>query len=129
MQGTPGTFRRILLVDDDAGIVRAMEVLLQRSGFETLSCRDGADALSKSVLGFDAAVVDIHLPDMSGLDLAQHLRSKFGPDLPIVILSGDNSIETLRALPSAGATHFFSKPVQTGTLVASLREWCGVRVN
>jgi DNA-binding response OmpR family regulator len=125
MQETPEKSKRILLVDDDLAIVRSMETILRRSGFDPIGCTDGHDALSKLDGGFDAAVVDIHLLDMSGLTLAQQFREKVGPDVPIVILSGDTSIETLRALPHAGATHFFSKPVQTGVLIERLREWCG----
>jgi two-component system sensor histidine kinase RpfC len=125
MQGTPEKSKRVLLVDDDLIVVRAMEKILRRSGFVPVGCKDGNDALSKLDAGFDAAVVDIHLPDMSGLTLAQQFRERIGPNMPIVILSGDTSIETLRALPEAGATHFFSKPVQTGVLIERLREWCG----
>jgi DNA-binding response OmpR family regulator len=118
--------KRVLLVDDDKGIVRAMESILRKSGFDPIGCHDGADALARLNGGFDAVVVDIHLPDMSGLTLAQKMRNEVGPDVPILILSGDTSIETLRALPHAGATHFFSKPVQAGVLIERLREWCGV---
>ncbi len=108
------------MVDDDAGIVRAMEVVLKRAGFDPVVCTSGADALDKAVAQIDAAVVDIHLPDISGLLLSQKLRDVLGPEIPIVVLSGDTSIETLRALPEACATHFFSKPVNTGLLVNSL---------
>lgn len=119
--------RRILLVDDDAGVVRAMEAILQRSGFDTIGCKTATDALDKAATGPDAVVVDIHLPDMDGLLLTQQLRSSLGPNVPIVILSGDTSIETLRALPDAGVTHFFSKPVNTGMLIGRLKEWTECR--
>jgi len=67
--------------------------------------------------------VDIHLPDMNGLDLSQLLRERMGPGAPILILSGDNSMETIRALPDAGATYFFSKPVNAEILVERLKQW------
>jgi len=126
MQDTPENQRTILVVDDDAGVVKAMQALLRKSGFASIGCLTGSDALDKAVTGVHAAVVDIHLPDMSGLALTQQLRSVLGPAMPIVILSGDTSIETLRALPETGATHFFSKPVNTGMLIGRLREWTGV---
>jgi len=117
----------VLVVDDDEFVVKAMQTVLKRSGFESIGCQTAAEALDKAVTGIHAAVVDIHLPDMNGLTLTQRLRSMLGPNLPIVILSGDTSIETLRALPQAGATHFFPKPVNTGMLIGRLREWtmCG----
>ncbi len=117
--------RTVLVVDDDAGVVKAMQALLKKSGFDAIGCLTGADALDKAAVGVHAAVVDIHLPDMSGLSLTQRLRSILGPEMPIVILSGDTSMETLRALPDAGATHFFSKPVNTAMLIGRLREWTG----
>ncbi len=113
----------ILVVEDEPAVLKAMLVLLEKSGFKAIGCATGEDALSKAGAGIEAALLDIHLPDMSGLDLSHQLRGVLGPRVPIVILSGDNSIETLRALPSAGATHFFSKPVKTAMLVEKLREW------
>lgn len=126
IEDTVENTRTILVVDDDAGMVKAMQALLKKSGFASVGCLTGADALDKAVTGVHAAVVDIHLPDMSGLALTQRLRSVLGPDMPIVILSGDTSMETLRSLPDAGATHFFSKPVNTGMLIGRLREWTGL---
>ena len=115
-------FKTILVVDDDLTVVKAMQAILKKSGFETIGCLTGADALGNADV-VDVAIIDIHLPDMNGLSLSQRLRSVHGPDFPIVILSGDTSMDTLRALPEAGATHFFPKPVNTGTLIARLREW------
>jgi DNA-binding response OmpR family regulator len=125
-EDTPEKTRTILVVDDDAGMVKAMQAILKKSGFASIGCLTAADALDKAVAGVNAAVVDIHLPDMSGLALTQQLRTVLGPEMPIVILSGDTSMETLRALPEIGATHFFSKPVNTGMLIGRLREWTGI---
>ena len=117
---------KILVVDDDSLVVKAMQNILQAAGFATIGCRTGADALDKAVTGISAAVVDIHLPDINGLALSRQLRDKLGPKVPIVILSGDNSMETIRALPDAGATYFFAKPVNTSMLIGRLKEWIGI---
>ena len=76
-----------------------------------------------------AAVIDIHLPDGSGLDLIRQLRPHWGDDLPIVILSGDTSIETLRQFPELGATYFFSKPANAARLLDHLKRWTAGRKN
>ena len=117
--------RQVLVVDDDPMVGRAMEVLMSKSGFSPIICSSGADALASTQPELSAAIVDIHLPDMNGLELAQQMRATLGPKTPIVILSGDNSIETIRALPDAGATYFVAKPVNGTRLVEQLKEWIG----
>lgn len=117
------TIKPVLIVDDDPLIARAMQSLLGRAGFRPLICRTAADALSRTTPGIAAAVVDIHLPDMNGLELSQQLRDRLGPDAPIFILSGDNSIDTIRQLPDAGATYFFAKPVNADILIQRIKEW------
>ena len=116
----------VLIVDDDGLVVKAMQNILGRAGFATIGCVTGADALSKCVVGISAAVVDIHLPDINGLNLSQQLREKLGPTTPIIILSGDTSMDTIRALPEAGATYFCSKPANSALLIGQLREWLGI---
>ena len=115
--------RSILVVDDDAVVVKAMTVLLERAGYRTVGCVTAADALERACPTIAAAVLDIHLPDMNGLELSQTLRHRIGPTAPIIILSGDVSMQTIRALPDAGATYFFAKPVDTGMLIAKLKTW------
>ena len=73
-----------------------------------------------------AAVVDIHLPDISGLVLSSKLRERYGPKLPIIVLSGDTSMENIRSLQHVGATYFISKPFNSEHLVERLREFAGV---
>lgn len=113
----------VLIVDDHPPVTRALSALLKRQGFECVSCHTGQDALVYSESATPAAIVlDIHLPDINGLLLAQMLRSRFGSEMPIIVVSGDNSMETIRSLQHVGATHFFSKPVNANALVERLKE-------
>ncbi len=114
---------RILFVDDDLIVLRAMKSLLEKAGFDPTCCGTAEDAMTRARAGVDAAVLDIHLPDQNGLELSLQIRDVIGPDRAIIVLSGDNSMETIRALPGAGATYFFSKPVNPKLLVDKLREW------
>ncbi len=118
----------VLVVDDDPVVVRSLTVLLNRAGFAVAGCETGAAALARATSPGEhppvsAAVIDIHLPDANGLALSQQLRATLGPAVPIIILSGDNSMQTIRALPDAGATYFFAKPVNTGMLISQLTHW------
>lgn len=117
----------ILIVDDDPLVGKAMNALLVKAGFRSIACGTGAEALKRAERSIDAAIVDIHLPDINGLELSAQLRRLLGPLAPIVILSGDTSMDTIRALPEAGATYFFSKPVNADMLLEHLKKWMGGR--
>lgn len=121
-----GVADRVLMVDDDPVVNRAMTLLMTRGGLSPVACTTGEQAMAlAAALPIAAVVVDIHLPDINGLDLSHTLREKLGPAVPIVVLSGDNSMDTLRALPQAGATHFFAKPVNAAMLIERLKQWMG----
>jgi DNA-binding response OmpR family regulator len=116
--------RSILIVDDNHLITQALRAVLVKAGF-IVTTFDGGLAALRHVAEQrpDAAIIDIHLPDISGLVLTQRMREVLGPRTPLIILSGDTSMETINSLPHVGATYFFSKPVQGAELVARLREW------
>ena len=120
----PQRTRTVLVVDDNETVTKALRLLLGEAGFEVAAFTSGLAAL-RYVDGDRpaAALIDIHLPDINGLILTQRLRERLGPDLPLIILSGDTSMETLNSLPHVGATYFFPKPLQTNQLLARLKEW------
>src|SRR4051812_22356694 len=116
----------VLVVDDNEVFAHAVAKLLRNQGWRVKVCYNGLDALREvecEVLA--AAVVDIHLPDISGLVLTAKLRDRYGPKLPIIVLSGDTSMENLRSLPHVGASYFISKPFNSEHLVERLREFAG----
>jgi DNA-binding response OmpR family regulator len=114
----------VLVVDDNVNVSRALGEMLFRQGFAPVVCTTGQDAMSylDQAAAPGAAVIDVHLPDVSGLTLTQHLRQRHGPDVPVIILSGDTSMENLSALPLVGATYFYSKPVRGSELLERIRE-------
>jgi two-component system sensor histidine kinase RpfC len=116
------TGKRVLVVDDSTPTAAALAHLFKMSGFEPRVFHKGIEALQHvREHGTDAAVIDIHLPDINGLILSQQLRECLGTDKPIIVLSGDTSMETLNSLPHVGATHFYSKPVNGSQLIDRLR--------
>lgn len=113
----------ILIVDDSLPTARALAELLIRDGFEVAVYTNGADALKYLNVGKpSAAVVDIHLPDISGLAISQQIRQQRGPDVPIIVISGDNSMGNIQSLSLVGATYFYSKPVKASDLLKRLHE-------
>jgi DNA-binding response OmpR family regulator len=122
----PGTAPapRVLVVDDNQPTARALATLLNAANYDAAVSYRGGDALERAREGpFAAAIVDIHLPDISGLVVSQKLRELFGPDVPIIVLSGDTSMQMLNSLSHVGATYFFSKPVNSQYLIERMREW------
>ena len=114
----------ILLIEDDPSLGAAMAKFLQISGYTPTLCANGADALAAAEQSEpDAIITDVHLPDISGLVLLQKLREKFGPEKPIIVLSGDTSTEVLKSLSHVGATYFFNKPVNLANLKLALAKF------
>jgi len=113
----------VLVVDDNVATADALARLLEDQGWQTVVCYNGLDALKQmECVDPAAAVVDIHLPDISGLILTTKLRERFGPKMPIIVLSGDTSMENIRSLPHAGASYFISKPFNSEHLIEQLKE-------
>ena len=114
----------VLIVDDNPGVTRALARLLEQHGYRTAVCHTGTEALAYAARNQPAAaVVDIHLPDICGLNLSKQLRTRFGAEAcPIIVLSGDTSMENLKRLPQAGANYFLSKPFKSEHLVERLKE-------
>jgi two-component system KDP operon response regulator KdpE len=111
---------RVLVVDDEPHIVRALKVVMREAGFEALPAETVAEALQVAALQHpDAAIVDLVLPDGDGVEVCRSLRG--WSDMPILVLSaiGDED-EKVRAL-EAGADDYVTKPFSPRELVARLQ--------
>lgn len=112
--------QRVLVVDDEPQIVRALKVILRGAGYVTQQAETKQEALDAvSVRPPDAMVLDLILPDGSGVEVCEEVRRWSG--LPIIVLSavGDER-EKVRAL-DAGADDYITKPFGTDELLARLR--------
>ena len=111
---------RVLVVDDEPQILRALRVILRESGFEALPASTGEEALDLAALQHpDAGFVDLLLPDIDGVELCRRLRE--WTDIPLIVLSavGDEDAK-VRAL-AAGADDYVTKPFGPRELVARLQ--------
>jgi DNA-binding response OmpR family regulator len=101
--------RRILLVDDEPGIVEFVTYGLAREGFEVVSVGDGQDALERArAEPFDLMVLDVMLPRLSGMDVARAVRRE--SDLPIVMLTARDAETDLVVGLESGADDYVTKP-------------------
>jgi two-component system KDP operon response regulator KdpE len=110
---------RVLVVDDEPQIVRALKVVLREAGFEAVPAETGSQALDlAAVRPPEAAIVDLVLPDIDGIALTRKLRE--WSEMPILVLSAVGEEEQkVRAL-EAGADDYITKPFGTRELVARL---------
>lgn len=117
---------QILVADDHAANRMVLQRLLQKAGHK-VTCVNGGehvlDALAES--DFDVAIVDLHMPGVSGLDLLKQLRvmqAGTQPRTPVVVLSADVTPEAIRNCEQAGAYAFLAKPVVAVKLLDTLAE-------
>jgi putative two-component system response regulator len=106
----------ILVVDDDADVLRTLGRILQRAGYQRVTTSGDTTA----VLGLaeetqpDLLLLDYHLPGLTGATLMEELRAAAGPKayLPVLIISGDAAANVRQGALAAGATDFVNKPFE-----------------
>lgn len=110
---------RVLVCDDEPQILRALRVILRDAGFEAVPAETAEEALDLAAVRIpDAAIIDLVLPDIDGVQLCARLRE--WSEMPIIVLSavGDEDAK-VRAL-AAGADDYITKPFGPRELVARL---------
>ncbi len=119
-QPPPSERPRVLVVDDEPQILRALRVVLREAGFEVLGAETANEALDRvAVRPPQAAIVDLVLPDGDGVTLTRRIRE--WSQMPILLLSavGDED-QKVRAL-EAGADDYITKPFGARELLARLQ--------
>jgi DNA-binding response OmpR family regulator len=116
----PGASRKVLLVDDDPMMVRLVRKLLADNGFSIVHAISGQDALA-SLEGVDVVLLDHQLPDTTGLEVLEAIRSR--PHPPAVILITAHGNESLAATAlRRGADDYLAKDVSLGELLPQVLE-------
>jgi len=112
----------ILLVDDDAELLKMLEMALSKANFVPHLAVNGVEALSKvEELNPDLVVLDVMMPLMNGNDICRRLREQEATrELPIIMLSALDSVEDKLAGFEAGADDYVPKPVDPKELVARI---------
>lgn len=110
---TPAEPKRILLVDDDDLTVRLLKKILEAWEAQLEIAQNGREALAKLASGnFDLMVCDIHMPEMTGLELFQQIQDNaYLPPQRILFLTGDKSASIKQFLGSSGCYYLY-KPLR-----------------
>ncbi len=108
---------RLLVVDDDAEVRSLLDRVLTKGGYQPNQASNGAQAME--MLGrqeFDVALVDVKLPDASGLDILRHARDT-DTDTEFIVLTGNADVETAVEAMRLGAYDFIAKPWRNAELI------------
>jgi len=111
---------RILVVDDDRALLRAMRIGLRARGYAVTLARTGDEAVTQaSMVSPDVVVLDLGLPDIDGLEVCRRIR-RFS-DVPVIVLSAAGGEERKVAALDGGADDYVTKPFGMAELEARLR--------
>jgi two-component system cell cycle response regulator CtrA len=111
---------RVLLIEDDSATAQSIELMLKSEGFNVYTTDLGEEGVDLGkIYDYDLILLDLNLPDMSGMDVLRTLRvGKI--NTPIMILSGSAEIDTKVKTFSGGADDYMTKPFHKDELVARI---------
>ncbi len=108
--------KSILVIDDDADMLKIVNLILEEVGYNVVTAYDGNDGINKFDEGqFDLVLTDIRMPGIDGNDVAKHIRSSANNGIPIIGISG-----TLWVLEDTSFDMIISKPFSTKSLIDSI---------
>ena len=116
----------VLIVDDEANIIGSLRGALGREGYQVEGAASLAQARARLREAFDIVLLDVWLPDGSGLDLLAEITAA-APDTVVVMMSGHGTIEAAVQATRLGAWDFLEKPLALERLLVLLRNASATR--
>ena len=114
---------RVVLVDDDPSFTLMWARVFEADGHSVVRCHDLPSACMAIAEGCDCLITDLHMRDVSGLDLIRAANHPAGPVMLLMTASEDSSIEHLAR--EAGASAVFRKGAEPRRVVATVEALCG----
>src|SRR5215813_7351128 len=125
---TPHKSLRVLFVDDEKSLQEFMRSELPRLGHEVTVCPDGRAALKVLEKNtFDAAILDLRMPGMTGIEVLEHLK-KVSPDTEAIVMTGHASTDTAIQAMRLGAFDYITKPCKLAEIEAILAKVAEKRI-
>ena len=132
---------RVLLADDDDGVRGSLAALLDKDGFDTQEVRGGEEAMtflrrdwnasqkssgdpakSSVATTIDLMILDVHMPDLTGVEVLRKVRQELCWSLPTLFVSGEASIELHEEVKSVGGFALLSKPVMPAVFRGNVQD-------
>jgi two-component system response regulator FixJ len=116
--------RPVAVVDDDDAVRDSLQFLLETVGFTVATYHSAEQFLAEAdIADLTCLIVDQHMPDLTGLQLVNRLRSQ-GVTLPVVLITGSPSPDLLRMARQLGISHVLEKPLDDELLLQFINEPC-----
>lgn len=114
--------KKILVVDDSSSNVLLIQNFLEDEGYEVITCCEGKSALSMIPhANPDAILLDLMMPEISGLDVIEHLKSdEKTKHIPIIFISASKNKKDAREVLDRGAHAFLTKPIDFDAILKEL---------
>ncbi len=115
--------KTILIIDDDETILSIVEATLEKNGYSVLTASDGIDGLKiVNTMPPDAIILDRNMPDMSGDEVLDQLKSdESTKNIPVMMLTAKNDIKDISESLEKGARDYIVKPFDHDNLIIRLK--------
>src|ERR1700734_1108454 len=112
----------VVVVDDDISLRESLELLIQNEGWQPMLFESAQEFLARlPTVVPSCLILDVNLPDLSGLDIQQRITGeKFS--IPIIFITGYGDIPTSVRAMKAGAAEFLTKPLDDGLVIQAIRD-------
>jgi DNA-binding NtrC family response regulator len=113
---------RILVVDDEDIVLESCQAVFELDGFEAQFAPNADKALAAiNNTEFDLLLIDVKMPKKDGMYLMRKIKQQW-PDIPIIVMSGYYTTDTIQEAMSMGAATFIAKPFEPDELVETVRK-------
>jgi len=118
------TSTKVMVVDDSMMVRQQVGYALSSAGFSVVAACDGVEALRKLVATEDPAliVLDVNMPNMSGIELLQKIRETSLTSIPVVMLTTEGQPKLMQQAKALGARGWIIKPFKPDMLIAAVRK-------
>ena len=117
--------KKILIVEDDPGVLRATSFILEKEGYQIITAQDGLEGLKKAKEDNpDLLILDVMLPGIDGFEICHSLRSEpQTADMPILMFSAKGQESDKATGLKMGADDYITKPVDREVLIERVAAW------
>ncbi|MFN7532702.1 MAG: sigma-54-dependent transcriptional regulator, partial [Gemmatimonas sp.] len=111
---------RVLVVDDETGILDSLRILLKTQGFQPFTAQGGRQGIEKfNEIKPDIVLTDVRMPDVTGVQVLSHARQMDG-EVPVILMTAQATLQSAMQAVNEGAFYYIQKPFRNDELVAIL---------
>jgi len=123
------TLKRILVIDDEPALLKAMATVLAESGFHVFTAKSGKEATAKVLEHpIDLLITDLNMPDEDGIEIIRRLK-KDRPQLKVIAMSGAFGPNIMTVAQKLGADATLNKPITVAKLLDCIRKLSNVETD